>query len=188
MRKNPLLTDRIRYRYRKFILMWIPVRVYVIQTPLTVAEAAETVASIMKQFRWYFLYAGDHSYRYSGKFDESSFTAIKNNTTGIHRQIKVIGNFYLINNKLYLRLILSNPFSVVNIIVLFVLYFFMFMFKVTPFASYWANVLLYLSPILITYLATNFSFQSVYKDEKIFLFKLLKARRLKDDEISRIGV
>jgi hypothetical protein len=187
-RKKPLLTDRLRYRYRKFILLWIPVRVYVLHTPLKPEEIVKNLSDVVRPFRWYFLYAPNSSRPYSGKFEPDSFTAIRNNPSGFHRSIKIIGSFHLKENNIYVRLILSNPFSILNIFILFILYSLMLVFRFAPLQSIWLNILFYLSPILITYLATDFSFQRVYKEEKLFFFKLFKGRRLKDDEISKLGI
>ena len=68
------------------------------------------------------------------------------------------------------------------------LYLLMLAFRFKPFPGILFNFLFYLVPALITYLLTNFSFRRIYKKEKVFFFHLFKARRLKDDEIDRLGI
>jgi len=186
--KNAIFTDKIRYRYRKFLLLWIPVRVYVLDTSLLPQEIPSRLMSTIFPFRLYFLFGGTTEKPYSGKFSNGGFTAIKNNKGSKHRPLKVIGDFYTRNEKIYIRLIFSNPFSILNIFLLGTLYLFMLMMHFKPFPGILLNFLLYLVPALVTYLLTNFSFQRIYKKEKVFFFHLFKARRLKDDEIDRLGI
>ncbi len=186
--KNVILPDKIRYRYRKFILLWIPVRVYVLQTPLSAAEIRQKLFSAIHPFRLYFLFSPATEKPYSGKFGLSGFTAIKNNAGSKHRPLKILGTFYSLNGKIYLRLIFSNPFSIVNIALLGLLYLVMLAFRFKPFPGLIANLIFYVIPALFTYLLTNFSFQRIYKKEKAYFFHLFKARRLKDDEIERLGI
>lgn len=190
MKKLPFLTDRIRYRYRKFLLWFIPVRVYVLQTPLEPDEISKRLTQIIMPYRWYFVTAPPKATgkKYSGKFEPNAFTAVKTNPYGVNRSIKIIGNFFLHNDKIYVRLIMSNPFGIVNIMLLVAIYFLTLLFRFAPFNSFIYNVLLYLIPIGLVYLATNFSFQRIYKKEKLFFFKLFKGRRLTDHEITRIGI
>lgn len=185
---SSILTDKIRYRYRKFLLLWIPVRVYVLNTPLSPQEISGKLLSSIFPYRLYFLFGGTTDKPYSGKFSNGGFTAIKNNAGSKHRPLKVIGNFYTRNGKIYIRLIFSNPFSIVNIGLLGVLYLIMLLAHVMPFPGILLNFLFYVFPALLTYLLTNFSFQRIYKKEKAYFFHLFKARRLKDDEIDRLGI
>lgn len=168
--------------------MWIPVRVYVLNTTLAPQEISERLFDSVFPFRLYFLFGGSTKKRYSGKFSNGGFTAIKNNSGSKHRPLKVIGNFYTRNEKIYIRLIFSNPFSILNILLLGLLYIIMLGFRFMPFDGLLLNLLFYVSPALLTYLLTNFSFQRIYKKEKAFFFHLFKARRLKDDEIERLGI
>lgn len=186
--KSSILTDKIRYRYRKFLLLWIPVRVYVLNTPLEPREVSQRLFSAIFPFRLYFLFSAPTDKPYTGKFSDGGFTAIKNNPGSRHRPLKVLGNFYTRNGKIYIRLIFSNPFSIVNIVLLGLLYLVMLAFRFKPFPGILFNLLFYLVPALFTYLLTNFSFQRIYKKEKVFFFHLFKARRLKDDEIDRLGI
>lgn len=185
---SSILTDKIRYRYRKFLLLWIPVRVYVLDTPLPPQEIASKLMSSIFPFRLYFLFGGNTDKLYSGKFSNGGFTAIKNNPGSKHRPLKVIGNFYNRNGKIYIRLIFSNPFSILNIALLGLLYLVMLALRFHPFPGILFNLLFYMMPALLTYLLTNFSFQRIYKKEKVFFFHLFKSRRLKDDEIERLGI
>ncbi len=189
MQKKPFLTDRIRYRYRKFLLWFIPVRVYVLHTPLDPDEISKRLTRIIKVYRWYFLWAPDAGdKKYSGRFEPNAFTAIKTNPYGVNRSIKIIGNFFMVDEKIYVRLILSNPFGILNITLLGIIYLLLLLFRVAPFQSLLANMGLYLLPLLLVYFATNISFQRIYKKEKVNFFKLFKGRRLKDDEITRLGI
>lgn len=188
MKKSTILPDKIRYKYRKFLLLWIPVRVYVLNTPLDPREISNRLVSAIFPFRLYFLMGTKTDRPYSGKFSNGGFTAVKNNPGSRHRPLKVIGNFYTRNGKIYIRLIFSNPFSIVNIMLLGLLYLIMLMIGFKPFPGILLNLLFYLMPALLTYLLTNFSFQRMYKKEKVFFFHLFKARRLKDDEIDRLGI
>lgn len=183
-----IITDKIRYRYRKFILLWIPVRVYVLNTPLTHTEIPRKIFSAIFPYRLYFLKGGNTDKPYSGRYTATGFTAIKNNNGSVHRPLKVIGSFYEREGKTYIRLIFSNPFSILNITLLGLLYVVALMFRFKPFPGIIYNALAYISPALLTYLLTNFSFQRIYKKEKAFFFHLFKARRLKDDEIERLGI
>lgn len=186
--KNSILTDKIRYRYRKFLLLWIPVRVYVLNTPMEPREISGRLLSAIFPFRLYFLFSPPTDRPYTGKFSDGGFTAIKNNPGSRHRPLKVLGNFYTRNGKIYIRLIFSNPFSIVNIVLLGLLYLVLLAFRFKPFPGILLNVLFYAVPALFTYLLTNFSFQRIYRREKVFFFHLFKARRLKDDEIDRLGI
>lgn len=185
--RSTIIPDKIRYLYRKFILLWIPVRVYVLSSPLSPSEISARLLSAIHPFRLYFLFSPQNPKPYTGKFAGTGFTAIKNNPGSNHRPLKVLGNFYMQDDKIYIRLIFSNPFSIVNIAMLGSLYMVMLAFRFKPFVGFLPNVLFYLFPALFTYLLTNFSFQRVYKKEKAFFFHLFKARRLKDDEIERLG-
>lgn len=186
--RNILLPDKIRYRYRKFILLWIPVRVYVIQTPLSAADLRQKLLSAMDIFRLYFLYSQPTDKPYTGKFTINGFTAVKNNPESLHRPLKILGSFYSVNGRIYLRLIFSNPFSLINIFLLGLLYLILIGFRFKPFPGIFWNAMFYFIPALFTYLLTNFSFQRIYKKEKAFFFHLFKSRRLKDDEIDRLGI
>jgi hypothetical protein len=186
--KNAILPDKIRYRYRKFILLWIPVRVYVLQTTLSAHEIRQKLFAAIHPFRLYFLFSPATDKPYTGKFGMSGFTAVKNNPGSRHRPLKILGTFYSVDGKIYLRLIFSNPFSIVNIALLGLLYLVLLAFRFKPFPGITANLVFYLIPALFTYLLTNFSFQRIYKKEKAFFFHLFKARRLKDDEIERLGI
>lgn len=186
--KSIILPDKIRYRYRKFLLLWIPVRVYVLHTPLSPQEISGRLLSTIMPHRLYFLFGGKTDKPYSGKFSGDGFTAIKNNPNSNHRPLKIIGNFYSRDSKIYLRLIFSNPFSIINIMLLGLLYLVMLAFRFKPFPGILLNVAFYILPALLTYLLTNFSFQRIYKKEKVFFFHLFKARRLKDEEIDRLGI
>ena len=169
-------------------MLWIPVRVYVLNTPLAPQEISQKLFSAIFPFRLYFMFGTKTEKPYSGKFSNGGFTAIKNNPASRHRPLKVIGNFYTRNGKIYIRLIFSNPFSIVNIALLGLLYLIMLMYRFKPFPGILFNLLFYMMPALLTYLLTNFSFQRIYKKEKAFFFHLFKARRLKDDEIDRLGI
>lgn len=190
MKKLPFLTDRIRYKYRKFLLWFIPVRVYVLQTPLEPDEISRRLTQIIMPYRWYFVMPPSKASgkKYSGKFEPNAFTAIKTNPNGVNRGIKIIGNFFSKEDKIYVRLIMSNPFGIVNILLLFAIYLLVLLFQFAPLKSLIANVLLYLVPIVLVYFTTNYSFQRIYKKEKLFFFKLFKGRRLTDHEITRIGI
>ncbi len=186
--RNILLPDKIRYRYRKFLLLWIPVRVYVIQTSLPAGDLRHKLLSVMDIFRLYFLYSPPTEKPYTGKFTLTGFTAVKNNPDSLHRPLKILGSFYSLNGHIYLRLIFSNPFSLINIALLGLLYLILIVFRFKPFPGILLNALFYMVPALFTYLLTNFSFQRIYKKEKAFFFHLFKSRRLKDDEIERLGI
>jgi cytochrome c-type biogenesis protein CcmH/NrfF len=69
-----------------------------------------------------------------------------------------------------------------------VFYFLFMIFYVTPFAGFWMNVLLWLSPVILTYLITNISFQLIYRKEKLRFFKLFNGRKLGDKEIRNLGI
>lgn len=186
--KNSILPHKIRYLYRKFILLWIPVRVYVLQSSLSVQEIRQKLFSAIHPFRLYFLFSPNTDKPYTGSFGTGGFTAVKNNPGSMHRPLKVLGTFYSLDGKIYLRLIFSNPFSIINIALLGFLYLVLLAFRFKPFSAITANLLFYMVPALYTYLLTNFSFQRAYKKEKAFFFHLFKARRLKDDEIERLGI
>lgn len=190
MMKKPFLTDRIRYRYRKLILWFIPVRVYVLHSPLEPEEIADRLSNVISAFRWYFIFPPSKASgkKYSGKFEPNSFTAIKTNPNGVNRGIKVIGNFFLREDKIYVRLIMSNPFGIINLALLFAIYFLALLFRFAPFQSWILNILLYMLPIVMVYFTTNYSFQRIYKKEKLYFFKLFKGRRLSDDEITRLKI
>lgn len=169
-------------------MLWIPVRVYVLNTPMEPREISGRLLSAIFPFRLYFLFSPPTDRPYTGKFSDGGFTAIKNNPGSRHRPLKVLGNFYTRNGKIYIRLIFSNPFSIVNIVLLGLLYLVLLAFRFKPFPGILLNVLFYAVPALFTYLLTNFSFQRIYRREKVFFFHLFKARRLKDDEIDRLGI
>lgn len=191
MKKLPFLTDRIRYRYRKFLLWFIPVRVYVLHTPLKPDDISKRLTQIIMPYQWYFVTAPPKSSgkKYSGKFEPNAFTAIKTNPYGVNRGIKIIGNFFMKeDDKIYVRLIMSNPFGIVNIALLVLIYLICLLFQFAPFSSFIANVGLYFIPILLVYFTTNYSFQRIYKKEKLYFFKLFKGRRLTDLEITKLGI
>jgi hypothetical protein len=151
-------------------------------------EVIERLQSLINPDRLYFIFPAKTDKRYSGSFGTNKFVAIKSSKKTFQRQIKVRGNFYLVNNKIFVRLILSNPFSMVNFIVLGALYFALLIFRVWIFDWWLWNILVMLLPVLITYLFTNFSFQAVYRKEKQRFFKLFNSRRLSDKELEKLGV
>ncbi len=182
------MIDKIRFIYRKFILFWIPVRTYVLHSPLSDEEIVRKLHELIEPHRLYFIFGGSNKKVYSGRFQENSFVAIKNHPKSRHRQIKVIGSFFRVDGKTYVRLILSNPFSFLNIAILTLMYLIMLIFRFFPFQGYLLNGLLYLSPLILAYLTTNFSFQAVYRKEKVRFFRLFRGRRLSDEEIIKVGV
>lgn len=178
----------LRHKYRKFILFFLPVRSYVLECKISEKELIERLHEIINVDKMYFLFPTSTEKPYSGKFGINKFIAIKSNKTTSQRQIKARGDFYILNQKIYLRLILSNPFSIMNIIVIGVLYFSMLIFSVWLFDFWLWNILIWLIPIFITYVFTNLSFQSSYRKEKQRFFKLTNSRRLSDKEIDKMGI
>jgi len=178
----------LRHRYRKILLMFLPARSYVLECQIPQEEVITRLQSMINADRLYFIFPSKTDKPYSGKFGTNKFVAIKSSKKTFQRQIKVRGNFYLLNNKIFVRLILSNPFSMINFIVLGALYFALLVFRVWIFDWWLWNILLMLVPILITYLFTNFSFQAIYRKEKQRFFKLFNSRRLSDKELAKLGV
>lgn len=179
---------RLRHKYRRILLRLLPARSYVLEIQATPVELIQRLSSIINPDRMYFFFPSRHEKPYSGRFGTNRFVAIRNNPGNWQRQIKVRGFFYLIGEKIYVRLILSNPFSIVNLLVLGILYFLFLIFWVAPFQQFWLNLLIWLLPVIITYLVTNISFQLVYRKEKQRFFKLFKGRRLGDKEVKALGI
>lgn len=180
--------DRLRYYYRKFILLWIPVRVYVLHTPLKPNEITRRLSNTILPFRLYYLFSPSTPLPYTGRFEPDGFVAICNAPGRFTRSLKVIGKFYVMDQKIYVRLIFSNPLSLTNFFILGCFYVVLYMFRIPFFKSFLANVLVYSVPLALGYLATNLSFQKVYRREKIFFFRLFEGRRLKEDEIAILGI
>ncbi len=178
----------LRHRYRKLLLFFLPARSYVLECQIPQVEVIERLQSLIQADKLYFIFPQKTEKAYSGKFGTNKFVAIKSSKKTFQRQIKVRGNFYLMNEKIFVRLILSNPFSIINFIVLGALYFTLLLFQVWIFDWWLWNLLLYTVPIVITYLLTNFSFQAVYRKEKQRFFKLFNSRRLSDRELAKLGV
>jgi len=160
----------------------------VLECQIPQEEVIERLQSLVQSDRLYFIFPAKTEKPYSGKFGTNKFVAIKSNKKTFQRQIKVRGNFYLVNGKIFVRLILSNPFSIINFIVLGALYFSLLVFRVWIFDWWLWNLLLYTVPVIITYFFTNLSFQAVYRKEKQRLFKLFNSRRLSDKELAKLGV
>lgn len=182
------MINRLRYIYRRLLLKLIPVRSYVLQVGVPPHELILKLKDIIHPDKMYFLFPTKTDKPYSGKFSVNRFVAIKNNKGNFQRQIKVSGYFYIIQNQIYVRIIISNPFSILNIIVLSLLYALLLLFRVFPFESWWMNVLLWLAPLILTYAFTNYSFQRLYRKEKWRFFKLLNGRRLTDQEIEQLRI
>ena len=178
----------LRHRYRKLLLFFLPARSYVLECQIPQDEVIGRLQSMVQPDKLYFIFPSKTDKPYSGKFGTNRFVAIKSSKKTFQRQIKVRGHFYLMNNKIFVRLILSNPFSIINFIVLGALYFALLIFQVWIFDWWLWNVLLMTVPIIITYLLTNFSFQAVYRKEKQRFFKLFNSRRLSDRELEKLGV
>ena len=182
------MINRLRYIYRRLLLKLIPARAYVLEVGVPPHELILKLRDIIHPDKMYFLSPSKTDKPYSGKFSVNRFVAIKNNTGNFQRQIKVSGYFYIIQNRIYVRIIMSNPFSILNIIVLGVLYFLLLLFRVFPFESLWMNILLWSTPLMLTYAFTNISFQRLYRKEKWRFFKLLNGRRLTDKEIEALKI
>jgi hypothetical protein len=178
----------LRHRYRRILLMFLPARSYVLECQIPQEQVIERLQELINPDKLYFIFPAKTDKRYSGSFGTNKFVAIKSSRKTFQRQIKVRGNFYLMNNKIFVRLILSNPFSMINFIVLGALYFSLLLFRVWIFDWWLWNLLLLTVPIIITYLLTNFSFQAVYRKEKQRFFKLFNSRRLSDRELEKLGV
>lgn len=168
--------------------MFLPARSYVLECQIPQEEVITRLHSLINPDKLYFFIPTKTDKPYSGKFGTNKFVAIKSSKKIFQSQIKIRGNFYLMDNKIFVRMILSNPFSIINFIVLGALYFSLLIFRVWIFDWWLWNGLLMLVPILITYLLTNFSFQSVYRKEKQRFFKLFNSRRLSDKELAKLGV
>ncbi len=178
----------LRHKYRKLLLFFIPARSYVLECQIPQVEVIKRLQDIVQADRLYFIFPSKTDKPYSGKFGMNKFVAIKSSKKTFQRQIKVRGNFYLMDGKIFVRLILSNPFSIINFIVLGALYFSLLIFRVWIFDWWLWNLLLYTVPVIITYFFTNLSFQAVYRKEKQRFFKLFNSRRLSDKELERLGV
>jgi hypothetical protein len=179
---------RLRYRYRKLLLAFIPARAYFIETNIPPHEIDSKVNEMINQDRLYFLFPSRSQKPYTGRLGVNSFIAIRNSRHGWQRQIKLKANFFSRGEKVYLRLIMSNPFSIVNLSVLGVLYTLFLLFAVWPFESLTANIAVWAMPVILTYMITNFSFQAIYKREKLLWFKLFKGRRLTEMEVKKLGL
>lgn len=182
------MINKLRLKYRKLLLKFIPARSYVLEIKASPAEIVQRLSSIIQPDKLYFFIPASSDKPYSGKFGTNKFVAIKNNAGKYQRQIKVRGFFYIIGEKIFIRLILSNPFSVINLIVLGIFYLIFLILDVTPFSSFWLNLLLWITPVILTYLITNISFQLIYKKEKQRFFKLFNGRRLSEKEIRKMGI
>ncbi len=180
----------LRYKYRKFLLFWIPVRSYVLELKSPPHVIISELQTVIQPNKMYFLFPSKTDKPYTGKFMVNQFVAIKQNGKfSFKSPIKVRGIFYLHpNREIYVRLILSNPFSMFNILFLFITYCCLFAFKVYPFDSFILNAIAWMFPLFITYLFTNISFQSTYKQEKLRFFKLFKGRRLNNKQIAEMGI
>jgi hypothetical protein len=182
------MIHRLRHIYRKALLKFIPARSYVLEVNLSQQEIIQRLHSLIHAYPFYFLFQPPTDKPYSGKMMINKFIAIRNHTGSFQRPIKVTGYFHIIQDKVFVRIILSNPFSLFNITILGVLYLLFIIFQVAPFEFWVYNVLLYLFPLLIAYLITNFSFQSIYKQEKLRFLKLFNGRRLTDKELEQWGI
>lgn len=180
----------LRYKYRKFLLFWIPVRSYVLELDEPAHQIIRKLQTVIQPDKMYFIFPEKTDKPYSGKFMVNQFVAIKRNGKfSFKSPIKARGIFYLHQNqKIYIRLILSNPFSMFNILLLFITYCCLFGFKVYPFDAIWLNILAWLFPLFLTYLFTNISFQSTYKKEKLRFFKLFKGTLLNNKQIAEKGI
>ncbi|MBE2247495.1 MAG: hypothetical protein IAE67_09575 [Candidatus Competibacteraceae bacterium] len=182
------MIHRLRHMYRKLLLSFIPARSYVIEVGEAPHEIIRKLQDIIQPHPFYFLFPARSQKPYSGKFSVNRFVAIKNNAGNFQRQIKVSGYFYIINNRIYVRIILSNPFSLINMVVLGFLYFLFLIFRVAPFDQFLLNALLWVLPVIITYLITNFTFQGIYKKEKLRFFKIFNGKRLTDKQIEALHI
>jgi hypothetical protein len=183
------MINRLRYIYRRLLLKLIPARAYVLEIGVPPHELILKLREIIHTDKMYFLFPEKTDKPYSGKFYVNKFVAIKNNkNSSFQRQIKVSGYFYIIQNKIYVRIIMSNPFSILNIMIVCLLYIILLLFNVFPFESLWLNILFWLTPLVLTYAFTNISFQRLYRKEKWRFFKLLNGRRLTDKEIEALKI
>ncbi len=178
----------LRHRYRRILLLFLPARSYVLECQIPQDEVIARLQTLINPDPLYFFIPSKTERSYAGKFGTNRFVAIKLNKKTFQSPLKVRGDFYLMNNKIFVRLILSNPFSIINFIVLGALYFTLLIFRVWIFDWWLWNLLLMTAPVVITYLFTNFSFQGVYRKEKQRFFKLFNSRRLSDQELKKLGV
>lgn len=146
------------------------------------------LSGVIFPFRLYYLFSPRTALAYTGRFEPDGFVAIRNAPNPLGRSLKVIGRFYVVEQKIYVRLIFSNPFSLSNLFIVGLFYGLLYIMRIRFFESLAANLLLYALPLLLGYLATNLSFQRIYKREKIFFFRLFEGRRLKEDEIAALGI
>lgn len=178
---------RFRYLYRRILLAFIPARAYVLKPGIESHEIKVRLAELIQSDKLYFLYGANPTKLYNGKFGSNFFVAIKNNPSGIQRPIKVRGQFFFQNQEMYVKITMSNPFSLINIGALALLYFVLLvLFKVYPLSPWYWNAVFYLVPLAATYILTNISFQRTYRIEKSRFFKLFEARRVSDAETRRI--
>lgn len=179
---------RLRYLYRRLLLAFLPARAYVLRSGISATQIRANLLEIIYPDKWYFLLPGPSNKPYNGKFGLNSFVAIKNGNSRFQRPIKVKGQFFIYQDQIFVKVVMSNPFSIVNISLLALVYITLILFRVFPFPVWWANVLLYTVPLLVTYLLTNISFQATYKREKHRFFKIFKGTRLTDAEIRAFGI
>lgn len=181
------VVHQLRYWYRKLVLLMIPVRAYIVSTPLRPEVVRQRLETAIYPDPLYFIRTINKEYAYSGRFDGPRFTAIRNGRRPWQRRIKIRGKIILDNGQTYVSLIMSTPLSPFNFLFLGIFYIaYLFMYP-QPFRSALANLALLLLPLLLGIMATNLSFRGIYRKEKLMLFKLLEGTRIPDSQAKDMG-
>ncbi len=177
---------QLRYAYRRIILGFIPVRAYLIETSLSVSAVQERLQSLIAHDPLYFLRTIPSAKPYSGRMDGFRFTAIRKGKKPWERRMKVRGKIHPPapggDGKTRIGLMMSTPLSPFNFLFLGVVYVFFLWLYPTPFQWWPADVMLWLSPLLVGALWTSFSFKHIYRKEKLLFFKQLEATRIPDSQ------
>ncbi len=182
------MLNRVRYLYRRVLLLLLPMRAYLIESHLSSEEVLLRLKSIIYEDRLYFMKSPDTQKPFTGRFYPQRFTAIRNHPKPWKRRIKIRGYWHNSEDgKVMVRLMMSNPFSPFNFFFLGLMYTLFLLFWPEPFQNPWLNVILWLMPLLAMFLFTNISFQGIYKEEKRRFFKLLKGIRVPESKARKMG-
>jgi hypothetical protein len=171
----------LRYIYRRFLLFFVPVRAYKLESALTPIELLSELRSCTNEDKLYFLRKGQTNKPYLGRIDLWQFLLVKSGKSAWQRRIKIKGYFIPNEKNTLISLTLSTPLSPFNFLFIGIFYGILLFAEPKIFNRLWLNALLYLLPLFIAYFSTALSFRKVYRQEKRYFFTLFKARRIPEN-------
>jgi hypothetical protein len=181
------VTTYLRYLYRRIILLFVPVRAYLLQSSLPPEQVLAKLHELIQHDRLYFLKGGGVAKPYIGRFDGLRYVGVKSDKNPWQRRIKVKGSVKTDGSRTIISLMLSTPLSPFNFLFLGVVYGVLLWWAPRPFKIWWLDGILWLFPLILAYGTTAYSFRKVYRKEKWRFLKTLRAIRIPDSHARKLG-